>query len=182
MNTVSRSFLNSFAGPSFDKCQYISASGASGGIVTCWHSGVFACSEVMVRDSSLTLRLVHRASGSSFAITNVYGPPTWDRKADFCSELRALKALCAGPWIMCGDFNFTRNQAERRGRPWSAKLMCMFSNLISDLDLMDLPIANQQFTWSNMQSNPTLAKLDRFLISTEWDPPSPSRKWRSFRV
>ncbi len=155
MSTISRSFPSSFAGPSFDKCQYISASGASGGIVTCWHSGDFACCEVLVRDFSPTLRFMHRANGFSFAITNVYGPPTWDGKAAFCTELRALKALCAGPWVMCGDFNFTCNQDERRGRPWSTKLMSIFSNLISDLELMDLPIANQQFIWSNMQSNPT---------------------------
>nr|CAD1824258.1 unnamed protein product [Ananas comosus var. bracteatus] len=30
-------------------------------------------------------------------------------------------------------------------------------------------MGNQNYTWSNMQSNPTLAKLDRFLISTDWD-------------
>lgn len=28
---------------------------------------------------------------------------------------------------------------------------------------------NQAYTWSNMQSSPTLAKLDRFLISIDWD-------------
>ncbi len=47
--------------------------------------------------------------------------------------------------------------------------MSMFSNLINELELVDLPQGNQQYTWSNMQSSPTLAKLDRFLISTEWD-------------
>ncbi len=70
---------------------------------------------------------------------------------------------------MCGDFNFTRSQNERRGRGWSSKLMLMFSNLINKLEMVDLPMGNQQYAWSNMQSNPTLAKLDSFLISTEWD-------------
>lgn len=37
-------------------------------------------------------------------------------------------------------------------------------------------MGNQNFTWSNMQSNPTLAKLDRFLISTEWDHTYPLSK------
>ncbi len=47
--------------------------------------------------------------------------------------------------------------------------MTMFSNMINELEMMDLPLVNQSFTWSNMQINPTLAKLDRFLISTDWD-------------
>ncbi len=47
--------------------------------------------------------------------------------------------------------------------------MEMFADLINDLELIDLPLSNQLFTWSNLQSIPSLAKLDRFLVSTEWD-------------
>ncbi|XP_020081326.1 uncharacterized protein LOC109704977 [Ananas comosus] len=47
--------------------------------------------------------------------------------------------------------------------------MAMFSDLIRDLALIDLPMTNQTYTWPNMQHKPTLAKLDRFLVSTEWD-------------
>ncbi len=43
------------------------------------------------------------------------------------------------------------------------------NELIHDLALIDLPLKNQRFTWSNMQQAPALAKLDRFLVSTEWD-------------
>lgn len=42
--------------------------------------------------------------------------------------------------------------------------------------MIDLPLGNQKFTWSNMQSCPTLAKLDRFLISTEWNQAFPLSK------
>ncbi len=47
--------------------------------------------------------------------------------------------------------------------------MGMFTDLINKLEVIDLPMGNQNFTWSNMQRSPTLARLDRFLISTEWD-------------
>ncbi|OAY76999.1 hypothetical protein ACMD2_21691 [Ananas comosus] len=47
--------------------------------------------------------------------------------------------------------------------------MALFADLISNLEAIDLPLSNQNFTWSNMQHTPTLAKLDRFLVSTEWD-------------
>lgn len=52
---------------------------------------------------------------------------------------------------------------------WSSKVTLLFNDLIKGFALIDLPMANQSFTWSNLQKSPTLAKLDRFLISTEWD-------------
>lgn len=54
--------------------------------------------------------------------------------------------------------------------------MLLFNELISELALIDPPMMNQQFTWSNMQQNPVLARLDRFLISTEWDQDFPLSK------
>ncbi|XP_020110396.1 uncharacterized protein LOC109725565 [Ananas comosus] len=54
--------------------------------------------------------------------------------------------------------------------------MAMFSDLINSLAVIDLPLSNQKFTWSNMQHCPTLATLDRFLISTEWDQYFPFNK------
>lgn len=122
-----------------------------------------------MRDFSLTTRLKHLDSGTTFLITNVYGPSSWDGKEDFRDELVELKGVCGGIWSICGDFNLTRNPLERRGRVWCRRLSTMFNDLINTLELIDLPLANQNFTWSNMQSSPTLAKLDRFLISTEWD-------------
>ncbi len=77
---------------------------------------------------------------------------------------------------MCGDFNLTRGLHERKRRIWCGKLMSMFSDLVSKLELIDLPMGNQRFTWSNMQSTPMLAKMDRFLISTEWDQAFPLSK------
>ncbi len=174
--SVSRSFLRSFAGRFFDRCQLIESSGASGGIITCWSSNLFSCSEVLVRTFSLTVRLKLHASGPPFYVTNVYGPPTWDGKEDFCRELAALKEVCGGLWIICWDFNLTRSQNERRGRSWSRRLMALFTDLINNLAMTDLPLGNQSFTWSNLHACPTLAKLDRFLISTDWDQAFPLTK------
>lgn len=47
--------------------------------------------------------------------------------------------------------------------------MALFNDLIRNLALIDPPLMNHSYTWSNMQDTPILAKLDRFLVSTEWD-------------
>ncbi len=41
VNSVSLSFLRSFAGPQVDKCQILKYVGASGGLATCWSSRDF---------------------------------------------------------------------------------------------------------------------------------------------
>ncbi len=104
-----------------------------------------------MRNFSITVGLTELKSDTCFFVTNVYGPPSWEGKDDFCRELLDLKNVCGGRWVVCGDFNLTRNQREKRGRGWSRKLMGMFNDLISGLNLIDLPMGNQNFTWSNMQ-------------------------------
>ncbi|OAY81165.1 putative ribonuclease H protein [Ananas comosus] len=141
----------------------------SGDLITCWNSNRFSCNEVSERTYSLTLLLTHLTSGKTFYLTNVYGPPNWDGKEAFWLELLSLKDVCTNSWVICGDFNCIKNQSERKGLPWSRKAMALFSDLINNLEVIDLPLSNQTYTWSNMQQRPTLAKLDRFLVSTEWD-------------
>ncbi len=176
VESLSNSFLRSFAGTLVDKCQFVKSAGASGGVVTCWSSRDFSCSEVLVRRFFLTVRLKHTLSGTVFYLTNVYGPPSWNDKREFCTELEELKGDCMGLWVMCGNFKLTRGMHERKGRNWCGRLMSLFADLLCKLELIDLPIVNQRYTWSNMQSTPSLAKLNRFLISTEWDQAFPLSK------
>lgn len=168
-SSCSLSFLRTICGSFYDKFQLIEARGASGGILTCWSSRVFSCSDVYLKQFFITTRLTHLQSGVCFYLTNVYEPPSWEGKENFCDELALLKGVCNGCLIICGDFNFTRSQLELKGKTWSLKASNMFNDLIRFLELIDLPMKNQAFTWLNMQNHPTLAKLDPFLVSTEWD-------------
>lgn len=74
----------------------------------------------------------------------------WEGKKEFYSEVVQLKECCIGKWIVCGDFNSTRGQEEQRGKTWSSKATLLFNDLIKGLALIDLPMVNQSFTWSNM--------------------------------
>lgn len=73
------------------------------------------------------------------------------------------------PWCIGGDFNEVlflkeRNKAIRRTRG-----MDMFCDFVYRKELIDVQMSGAKFTWSNFQDRPTLSKLDRFLISTDWD-------------
>lgn len=47
--------------------------------------------------------------------------------------------------------------------------MELFGNFIDRLGLLDIVISGPWFTWFNFQAALAMSKLDRFLVSIEWD-------------
>ncbi|RVW70580.1 hypothetical protein CK203_060647 [Vitis vinifera] len=43
-----------------------------------------------------------------------------------------------------------------------------FDSFIRECELLDPPLRNASFTWSNLQESPVCKRLDRFLYSNEW--------------
>ena len=46
--------------------------------------------------------------------------------------------------------------------------MLAFNRFISHHDLIDIPLKGRSFTWSNMQADPLLEKLDWVFTSASW--------------
>ncbi|WOL15113.1 hypothetical protein Cni_G23894 [Canna indica] len=65
---------------------------------------------------------------------------------------------------MGGDYNMTRFDFERKNCEGSSGDSLRFSRFINSEGLVDLPLMWKQFTWTNNQSSPSLAKLDRGLF------------------
>jgi hypothetical protein len=84
------------------------------------------------------------------AITNSYGP-----------------TLFSGPWILLGDFNLIRSAADKNNAQFNASLANVFNETIENLPISEVVLSDQRFTWSNMQPNPILAKLDRVFSNNE---------------
>ncbi|KAG6634181.1 hypothetical protein CIPAW_12G101400 [Carya illinoinensis] len=69
------------------------------------------------------------------------------------------------PWCIGGDFNTTRFPCERVGDSLITRAMSEF-DLISELQLVDLPMVGGDFTWSN---GIAWSRLHRFLVSASWE-------------
>ncbi|XP_040992580.1 uncharacterized protein LOC121239391 [Juglans microcarpa x Juglans regia] len=97
---------------------------------------------------------------------DMYGPNLDSTRVCLWEELVGIHSWWNVPWCIGGDFNVTRVPSEssgtRRGRP----AMIEFSQCISDLNLVDFPLAGGSATWAN---NKTWSRLDRFLISPDWE-------------
>ena len=77
-------------------------------------------------------------------------------------------------WIVMGDFNHIRSAEDRNKPGGDLNEMLLFNEAISNLGLIELPLKGRQYTWSNMQQNPLLEKLDWFFISPSWNTSYPA--------
>lgn len=69
-------------------------------------------------------------------------------------------------WILGGDFNLIRQPKNRDKPGGDISEMNMFNEAISDLDLVEIPFSGRNYTWTNMQADPLLVKLDWIFTSS----------------
>jgi hypothetical protein len=51
--------------------------------------------------------------GQPWWLTCVYGPQNNEDKILFLQELRDIRAVCHGPWMIAGDFNLILQAADK---------------------------------------------------------------------
>ncbi|RVW51067.1 LINE-1 retrotransposable element ORF2 protein [Vitis vinifera] len=109
------------------------------------------------------------ADGFLWTFTGVYGPTIKRHRELFWEELGAIRGLWSDPWCIGGDFNVVRflASASRVGRLTGS--MRRFSEVIEELALKDLPLHGGLFTWSGGLNGLSRSRLDRFLISEDWE-------------
>lgn len=61
-------------------------------------------------------------------------------------KIDALRTICDGPCVTCGDFNTIRVVAERRGCSRITNVMKYFSNWTEDMELHDPQLKGLNFT------------------------------------
>jgi hypothetical protein len=72
------------------------------------------------------------------------------------------------PWLIVGGFNLIRRPENRNKPGGDNNMMMAFNEAISKLGIIELPLAGQEYTWSNNQQQPLLERLDWFFISQAW--------------
>ena len=81
--------------------------------------------------------------------------------------------------IIGGDFNLTREAADKNNGNINFHWSDLFNNWINHWGLMELKNPTRSYTWTNNQDQPTMAVLDRVFISTNIDAQYPNINIRS---
>jgi hypothetical protein len=86
-------------------------------------------------------------------------------------EIRDIRAQCAGPWLIGGDFNLIYKDKDKNNSNLNRAMMGRFCWLINDLSIKEVPLVGRRFTWSSSVSgsSPMLVKLDWVFCSMDWE-------------
>jgi hypothetical protein len=62
-----------------------------------------------------------------------------------------------------------RRSEDKSSGNFDPKWPAIFNAVIESLDLREIVMSGRQFTWAGPGDNPTFEKLDRVLVSTDWE-------------
>lgn len=99
----------------------------------------------------------------------VYGAAQEEKKIDFLTELAQFCSLNSDPILIGGDFNIIRFANEKNNDSGVHRHTHLFNSLINSYELREIVMTGGLYTWSNNQEFPVLEKLDRILVSKEWE-------------
>ena len=98
-------------------------------------------------------------SRDNWILTNIYAPCTPEGKREFLEWFDNIQMPDEINWIIVGDFNLIRTQANRNRTGGNIQEMFAFNEAISKLRLVELPLKGCKFTWTNKQHPPLLERL-----------------------
>nr|CAD1817158.1 unnamed protein product [Ananas comosus var. bracteatus] len=121
-----------------------------------------------VGNYTLNVLVKRKTDGKEFLITNVYNPTCPSLKATLFQEIRNTHDLSRGMWAALGDFNVLLSLHDKNEPPSNISDILLFREVVNDTRLIDLPVLNKSFTWTNGRRNPTFERFHRVLISQDW--------------
>ena len=99
----------------------------------------------------------------------VYGPQGDGLKTNFRVELQHRRDLCLGPWVVLGDFNMIIRAEEKSNSNLNRTIMRRFKAFVDNNELKYLYMHGRRFTWTNERENMVMTKIDRLLVSVDWE-------------
>lgn len=104
----------------------------------------------------------------------MYGPQADVDKITFLEELRAIRDTVGSSWMVAGDFNLILEASDKNNANINRRNMGRFRRFVNETELKDVHLHGRSFTWSNERSRPTLEKLDRVLVTVDWEIQAPN--------
>ena len=84
-------------------------------------------------------------------------------------EIGVVRSVFEGPWAVCGYLNIIRYPSEKRNCKRRTLDIIEFSDLIEDMDMVYLQLVGGNYTWFKGGNNNVASRIDKILISKEWD-------------
>ena len=117
----------------------------------------------------IKLHVENKYDGFRWVLVAVYGAAQPERKELFLAEFVNTCSNETLPLMLGGDFNIIRNPSEKNNNRYDGRWPALFNACIESLNLRELDLSGRKFTWANSAECPTFERLDRILVSTDWE-------------
>lgn len=161
-------YIRQFAPRRFDKYDYVTSVGVSGGLLVMWNSSIFSGDVLMKSGFAMTLQFTSLHNLETWKLTSVYGPCAEPARTEFVTWMKDVIIQPNEDRMFLGDFNFYRSEEDRNKPGGNHTDVLIFNDIIGHLGLVELPLKGRSYTWSNMQQDPLLEQLDLFFTSVNW--------------
>jgi len=148
---------------------WIPSNGRSGGILCGVNLDRFDVIKFIEATFSLKAIVQDKKEKRTLSLVTVYGPAHEENRDLFLTELSQICSTNTYSMILGGDFNILRFSSDKNTSFSGNKFTDLFNWVINTHELRDLPLNGGSYTWSNNQQVPTLERLDRILISEDWE-------------
>jgi exonuclease III len=169
LDKVDGRMISSIWGNRFAGWEVLDAAHTAGGVLLLWDKRVVERIDSKVGMFSVSCHWKSLGDGFEWVGTGVYGPNRDDSRSELWAELVEVRNQWSQPWCIFGDFNVVRFSSERRGCVRVTPAMEEFSDFIDGFNLIDLPLNGGLYSWCNGAANPSMSRIDRVLVSTDWE-------------
>ncbi|XP_026399407.1 uncharacterized protein LOC113295270 [Papaver somniferum] len=145
--------------------------GSSGGILCLWDSSKIHVLDSLIGPFSVTLLCKNVTNGFEWMLTGVYAPcSSYTEEVNlFWREIEEVRCFWNYPWVIGGDFNEIRFSHDRSSGGDVTDGMERFNRFISRHYLIDLLLLRATYTWTNNQFQSIRSRIDRFLVTADWE-------------
>ena len=137
MEIITAQIVRECLGWAFDGFLYLSAVGSRGEILLVWQSEYVTVTNPHMTANALTAS-ISIGGDQAWWFTGVYGPQGVGAKHAFLQELRDIRDLHAGPWMVAGDFNLIIDPEDKNQGVLHHAMMGRFRRTLSLLELKEI--------------------------------------------
>ena len=153
IQAMSKGLVRSLGTSRFLDWGTLDAHGSVGGLLICWDKRTLEVLEMEMGNFSISYRLRNVEDGLVWVFTGVYEPFSKEDRDCMWEELGAIRGIWDDPWCLGGDFNVILSQRERSSQRRLTGAMRRFTQIVDELELLDLPLQGGALTWSGGRNN-----------------------------
>ncbi|XP_022001105.1 uncharacterized protein LOC110898605 [Helianthus annuus] len=158
------------------ECDWVDATGRSGGLVSIWDPKRFSVSRVIKNRFFLCIRGVSNDDGKEFSVVNVYAPQKLRDKRLSWAELDGIIVQDNAFWVVAGDFNCVRDRTERRNSKFNALVSNKFNDFIDKVQMHEFSLKGRKFTFVTGNK---CSRIDRMFVSWNFVNEWPNAEYRA---